>query len=108
MFVAFAFIFIPIFFIRKYMYEVWQKHPILEETIGDGENRTPRWIKTYTFLKPSSRIWKCGIWVGVFAVIVVPTQMKPSIQQNLDVSSRKGKLYFCLQGIFDHEISHTL
>ncbi|KAK1734207.1 hypothetical protein QTG54_015210 [Skeletonema marinoi] len=42
MFLAFAFIFIPIFFIRKYLHEVWQKHPILEETIGDGENRTPR------------------------------------------------------------------
>eukprot|EP00984_Skeletonema_dohrnii_P000584 scaffold189_cov124-Skeletonema_dohrnii-CCMP3373.AAC.5 len=87
MFLAFAFIFIPIFFIRKYLHEVWQKHPILEETIGDGEHRTPRWIKN-TCLKPLSRIWKCGIWVGVFAVVVVPTQMKPSVQQNLDVSSR--------------------
>mmetsp|Transcript_24160 Transcript_24160/g.41111 ORF Transcript_24160/g.41111 Transcript_24160/m.41111 type:complete len:207 (-) Transcript_24160:436-1056(-) len=87
MFLAFAFIFIPIFFIRKYVHEVWQEHPILEETIGDGEHRTPRWIKN-TSLKPLSRIWKCGIWVGIFAVVVVPTQMKPSVQQNLDVSSR--------------------
>eukprot|EP00985_Skeletonema_marinoi_P000703 scaffold246_cov181-Skeletonema_marinoi.AAC.5 len=62
MFVAFAFIFIPIFFIRKYMYEVWQKHPILEETIGDGENRTPRWIKTYLLeaLIKDLEMWNLG------------------------------------------------
>jgi hypothetical protein len=87
MFIAFAFIFVPVFFIKKYLSDVWEMHPILEETIGDGDHRTPRWIKN-TFLKPFSWIWKWGIWVGITALVVVPTQMKPSIQQNLNVNSR--------------------
>jgi len=87
MFIAFAFIFASVFFIKKYLSEVWEKHPILQETIGDGDHRTPRWIKN-TFLKPFSWIWQWGIWVGIAALVTVPTQMKPSVQQNLNVSSR--------------------
>lgn len=85
MFIGFAFIFIPILFIKMYLREVWEKHPILNETVGN--DRTPRWIKT-TFLKPLARIWDWGIWIGITALIVVPTQMKPSIQYNLNVNSR--------------------
>lgn len=85
MFIAFVFIFIPIFFIKMYLREVWEKHPILERTVGN--DNTPWWIKD-TFLKPLERIWKWGLWVGIAATVVVPTQMKPSIQQNLNVSSR--------------------
>jgi hypothetical protein len=85
MYIAFAYIFIQIYFIRKYLAEVWEKHPNLRNTVG--RDRTPRWIKT-TFLKRLERIWSWGIWIGVAAVVVVPTQMRPSIQEQLNVSDR--------------------
>ena len=58
MYIAFAYIFIQIYFIRKYLAEVWEKHPNLRNTVG--RDMTPRWIKT-TFLKHLERIWSWGI-----------------------------------------------
>ena len=61
MFIAFAFVFIPIFFIKKYLREVWAKHPILKDTIG--RDRTPGWLKS-PFLKPLAWMWQFGIHSG--------------------------------------------
>ena len=86
MFIAFVFVFIPIFFIKKYLREVWSKHPILNDTIG--KDRTPSWLKSVPIIRRFTWLWKYGIYFGITAAVVIPIFMKPSIQAHLTVSSR--------------------
>ncbi|KAL3786188.1 hypothetical protein HJC23_001264 [Cyclotella cryptica] len=85
MFIAFAVIFIPKFFIRVYFKEIRERDPTLIEDVKFGKK--PGWMNS-GLLKYVAWMWDFGIWVGVTVLIIMPIFMKPSIQKNLTVSSR--------------------
>lgn len=86
MFIAFAFIFIPQFFIHRYFHAIHEKDPTLLNNVNF--DNIPDWITSNRILKYFSWVWGWGIWVAVAALVTVPTIMKPSIQANLNVTSR--------------------
>ncbi|KAL7528201.1 hypothetical protein ACHAWF_002479 [Thalassiosira exigua] len=85
MYIALALILIPVWFIHRWTDAVQEKHPALKETIG--RDRTPSWIKNGP-LKFLAGPWDYGIYAGIVAMVVVPTQMKPSVQYHFNVGSR--------------------
>lgn len=88
MFIAFAFIFLQQFFVRKYFYGIYEKDPTLLENVRF--DRTPAWLKNNCILKHFACVWKWGVWVGVAAMVTIPTFIKPSVQEHLRVSSRNA------------------
>jgi hypothetical protein len=80
MFIAFAFILIPIVY-AKYL----AKTP--EERDADKHNRIPDWVKRI----PSrlfQKLFTYGLPVYITAQVMVPIYMRQSLQERLDVSSR--------------------
>ena len=80
MFIAFAFILIPIMYTRYLA-----KTP--EEREADRNNRVPNWVKQIPF-RLFHKLFPYGLNVYVTAQVMVPIYMRQSLQEKLDVSSR--------------------
>jgi hypothetical protein len=78
MFIAFAVIFVPKFFIHLYFKEIHERDPTLIEDVKFDSK--PRWMNRGPE-KYKAWIWNYGIWVGVTVLIVMPIIMKPSVQR---------------------------
>jgi hypothetical protein len=85
MFIAFALIFLPQRFVHKYFQQIYERDPSLLDNVQS--NKRPTWLLRWP-LSHLAWIYDWGIWVGVTVLIVTPTVMKPSIQEELNVSAR--------------------
>ena len=85
MFIAFALIFLPEIFVRKYFHQIYERDPSLLDNVQS--NKRPTWLLRWP-LSHLAWLYDWGVWVGVTVLIVTPTIMKPSIQEELNVSAR--------------------
>ena len=80
MFIAFAFILIPIAYV-KYL----AKTP--EEREADRDKRVPKWVEQIP-LRIVRKLFTYGLPVYITAQVMVPIYMRQSLQANLNVASR--------------------